>query len=59
MLILQKIAENVVKQAIIDNKSKDGAVCIIADSKTSEILAMVSEPGFDLNFSRALPEVIR
>lgn len=53
---IQKIAENVVKQAIIDNKSKDGAVCIIADSKTSEILAMVSEPGFDLNFPRALPE---
>ncbi len=53
---IQRIAENIVKQAIEDNKSKDGAVCIISNSKTSEILAMVSEPGFDLNLPRALPK---
>ncbi len=52
---IQRIAENIVKQAIADNNSKDGAVCIIANSKTSEILAMVSEPGFDLNTPRTLP----
>ncbi|HQO69570.1 MAG TPA: penicillin-binding transpeptidase domain-containing protein [Clostridia bacterium] len=53
---IQRIAENIVKQAIEDNKSKDGAVCIISNSKTSEILAMVSEPGFDLNLPRVLPK---
>lgn len=53
---IQRIAENIVKQAIEENKSKDGAVCIISNSKTSEILAMVSEPGFDLNLPRALPK---
>lgn len=53
---IQKIAENVVKQAIEDNKAEGGAVCIVSDCKTSEILAMVSEPGMDLNNPRALPE---
>ncbi len=53
---IQKIAEEVVNMAIVDNKSQDGAVCIVSDSKSGKVLAMVSEPGFDLNDPRALPE---
>ncbi|HPJ76182.1 MAG TPA: penicillin-binding transpeptidase domain-containing protein [Clostridia bacterium] len=53
---IQRIAEKIVEQAIEDNKSEDGAVCIVSNSKTSEILAMVSSPGFDLNNPRLLPE---
>ncbi|MFA7673793.1 MAG: penicillin-binding transpeptidase domain-containing protein [Clostridia bacterium] len=53
---IQRIAEEVVEQAITDNKAENGAVCIISNSKTGELLAMVSSPGYDLNDPRALPE---
>ena len=35
---IQRIAEKIVEQAIEANKSEDGAVCIVSNSKTSEIL---------------------
>jgi stage V sporulation protein D (sporulation-specific penicillin-binding protein) len=53
---VQRIAEEVVEQAIADNKAENGAVCIVSNSKTGETLAMVSSPGYDLNNPRALPE---
>lgn len=52
---IQNITEKALQKAIEDNKVLRGATAIVLDPKTSEILAMVSKPDFDLNDPYAAP----
>lgn len=52
---IQKITENSLDKAIADYRAVNGAAAIIMDSKTGEILAMVSRPDFDPNMPFSSP----
>ncbi len=52
---IQNITENALKKAIEENKVLNGASAIVMDPRTGEILALVSEPDFDLNSPYAAP----
>ena len=47
--VIQHFTEKYLKQAYIDNKVAAGAACIVMNPKTGEIVAMASQPDFDLN----------
>ncbi len=47
--VIQHFAEEELKQAVADYDVRNGAACIIMNAKTGEILAMATEPSFDLN----------
>lgn len=52
---IQNIAENALKQAIEENKVVNGGTAIVMDPRTGEILALASNPDFDLNNPYAAP----
>lgn len=47
--VIQHFAEEELKQAVADYDVQNGAACIIMNAKTGEILAMATQPDFDLN----------
>jgi stage V sporulation protein D (sporulation-specific penicillin-binding protein) len=55
---IQHFAENAMEQAILDYNAKRGAICIVMDPNTGEILAMVSKPDFDPNNPDSCPDYI-
>lgn len=46
---IQHFAEKHLETAVVDNKLNNGAMCIVMDVKTGEILAMATKPSYDLN----------
>lgn len=54
--VIQHFTEKYLKQAYIDNKVAAGAACIVMNPKTGEIVAMASQPDFDLNAPFTLDE---
>jgi len=54
--VIQHFVEEELKQAVADYKVENGAACIIMNAKTGEILAMATQPDFDLNAPFTLPE---
>ena len=46
---IQHFVEKHLEQAVADYNVKNGAACIIMNSKTGEILAMATHPSYDLN----------
>ncbi len=54
--VIQHFAEEELKQAVADYDVENGAACIIMNAKTGEILAMATQPDFDLNKPFELPE---
>lgn len=54
--VIQHFAEEELKQAIADYDVQNGAACIIMNAKTGEILAMATQPDFDLNTPFTLTE---
>jgi len=54
---IQYFAEKALDQAVRDNKVKNGAVAIVTDPKTGDILAMVSKPDFNPNDPYAAPNI--
>ena len=55
---IQYLVSKSLDKAIADNKVKDGAVAIVMDPNTCDVLAMVSKPDYDLNNPFAYPENI-
>jgi stage V sporulation protein D (sporulation-specific penicillin-binding protein) len=55
---IQYLVSKSLDKAIIDNKVEGGAVGIVMDPKTGDILGMVSKPDYDLNKPFAFPENI-
>jgi len=55
---IQYLVSKSLDKAIDDYKVKQGAVGIVMDPKTGDILAMVSKPDYDLNNPFAYPENI-
>ena len=49
---IQKIAENALNKAVIENKCAKGGAVIIMNPQNGEILAMASNPNYNLNFPR-------
>ena len=47
--VIQHFVEEELKQAVADYDVENGAACIIMNAKTGEILAMATQPDFDLN----------
>lgn len=47
--VVQHFVEKHLEQAVADYKVENGAACIIMNAKTGEVLAMATEPNFDLN----------
>ncbi len=47
--VVQHFVENHLEQAVADYKVENGGACIIMNAKTGEVLAMATEPNFDLN----------
>lgn len=56
---IQYLVSKSLDKAILDNKVKQGAVAIVMDPKTGDILAMVSKPDYDLNDPFAFPANIK
>lgn len=54
--VIQHFVEEELKQAVADYDVQNGAACIIMNAKTGEILAMATQPDFDLNAPFTLPE---
>lgn len=54
--VIQHFVEEELKQAVADYDVRNGAACIIMNAKTGEILAMATQPDFDLNQPFELPE---
>ncbi len=52
---IQYLAEKAMDQAVLDYNLKRGAICIVMNPNTAEVLAMVSKPDFDPNDPDALP----
>lgn len=52
---VQGIVEKALDKAIKDYKTKNGALAIVIDPKSGEILAMASKPDFDLNMPYSAP----
>ena len=55
---IQYLVSKSLDKAIADNKVKGGAVGIVMDPNTGDLLAMVSKPDYDLNSPFAYPENI-
>jgi len=55
---IQYLVSKSLDKAIADNKVKDGAVAIVMDPNTCDVLAMVSKPDYDMNNPFAYPENI-
>ena len=53
---IQYLASKSLDKAIDDNKLMQGAVAIVMDPKSGDILALVSKPDYDLNTPFAYPE---
>ena len=47
--VVQHFVEKHLEQAVADYKVENGAACLIMNAKTGEVLAMATEPNFDLN----------
>ena len=47
--VIQHFVEEELNQAVADYDVENGAACIIMNAKTGEILAMATQPDFDLN----------
>ncbi len=47
--VIQHFVEEELKQAVADYDVENGAACIIMNAKNGEILAMATQPDFDLN----------
>lgn len=47
--VVQHFVEKHLEQAVADYKVENGGACIIMNAKTGEVLAMATEPNFDLN----------
>lgn len=56
---IQYLVSKSLDKAISDNKVKQGAVAIVMDPKTGDILSMVSKPDYDLNDPFAFPSNIK
>lgn len=56
---IQYLVSKSLDKAVLDNKVKQGAVAIVMDPKTGDILAMVSKPDYDLNDPFAFPANIK
>jgi len=56
--VIQHFVEEELKQAVADYDVENGAACIIMNAKTGEILAMATQPDYDLNAPFTLPENI-
>ncbi len=54
--VIQHFVEEELKQAVADYNVENGAACIIMNAKTGEILAMATQPDFDLNQPFELPD---
>jgi len=54
---IQYFAEKALDKAVKDNKVKNGAVAIVSDPKTGDILAIVSKPDYDPNNPYAIPKI--
>ena len=54
---IQDIVHTILSEAV-EKFTADGAVCLVLDAKTSEVLAMVSLPDFDLNKTPIDPNTI-
>ena len=52
---LQRIAEEVLAKGVEENKAAGGGTVIIADCRTGELLAMASNPSYNLNEPRVNP----
>lgn len=55
---IQGIVEESLRNAVIDFGVKEGGACIVMDPSTGDVLAMASNPDFDLNNPRECPENI-
>jgi len=53
--VIQHFVEEELKQAVADYDVANGAACIVMNAKTGEILAMATQPDFDLNQPFTLP----
>lgn len=56
---IQYLVSKSLDKAISDNKVKQGAVAIVMDPKTGDILSLVSKPDYDLNDPFAFPANIK
>ena len=54
---IQYFAEKALDKAIKDNKVKNGAVAIVTDPRTGDILALVSKPDYNPNAPYAAPKI--
>ena len=54
--VIQHFVEEELKQAVADYDVENGAACIIMNAKTGEVLAMATQPDFDLNAPFELTE---
>jgi stage V sporulation protein D (sporulation-specific penicillin-binding protein) len=52
---IQYLATKTLEKAIADYKVMQGAVCIVMDPRTGDVLALVSKPDFNLNEPFAAP----
>lgn len=52
---IQHLTEKALEKAIDDNKVANGAMGVVMDPRTGEVLALVSKPDFDLNSPNAPP----
>ena len=55
---IQKIAEEVLEEAVTDFGVIEGAAAIVMDPSNGDVLAMVSNPTFDLNEPRKVDELM-
>lgn len=55
---IQAIVEESLRNAVVDFGVKEGGACIVMDPSNGDVLAMASNPDFDLNSPRECPENI-